>query len=241
MSGEAFVVRYRFDLEDGTRADFDVELDPVTLQLGDPPSPLPGWTALDFHQCPHCPLEVDRHPHCPAAAHLARLVTFFDRLPSHAPARVEVRTDERTVTQQTTVQRGVSALMGLLIAASGCPLTTFFRPMARFHLPFATSEETTYRAAATYLLAQYFRRRAGGPGELELEGLTALYQDIHRLNGALAKRLRAATQADASVNAVVLLDVLAGALTAEAEDRLPELEACFRPYLMGAPRRSPLP
>jgi hypothetical protein len=117
------------------------------------------------------------------------------------------------------------------MATSGCPITTFFRPMARFHLPFANAEETTYRAVSTYLLAQYFRKRRGEPADLELEGLTTLYEDLHRLNRAFAKRLRGARGTDSSVNAVILLDVLAGALTSESEDRLPALEASFRPYL----------
>lgn len=228
------VIRYRFQMDDGTRAEFEVVLDPVTLQLGEPAALLPEWTALDFHQCPHCPLPAGPGARCPAAAHLARLVTFFSHLPSHAGARVEVSTSERTVMQRTTVQRGVSALMGLIMATSGCPVTTFFRPMARFHLPFATSDETTYRAASTYLLAQYFRKQRGETAGLELDGLTAIYQDMHQLNRAFARRLRAATtQADSSVNAVVLLDVLAGALTSESEDRLPQLEANFGPYLEG--------
>lgn len=123
--------------------------------------------------------------------------------------------------------------MGLLMATSGCPLTRFFRPTARFHLPLASTEETTFRAASTYLMAQYFRRLRGEGGELELQGLRSLYADIHRLNHAFAKRLRAATQTDSSVNAVILLDVLAGGLTAEDDDRLPELETYFRPYLEG--------
>jgi hypothetical protein len=49
--------------------------------------------------------------------------------------------------------------MGLLIAGSSCPYTHFFKPMARFHLPFANKDETLWRAAATYLLARYFTAR----------------------------------------------------------------------------------
>ena len=228
---EPHLIRYRFVMDDGTRAEFDVVLDHETLRLPEPGARYPEWAALDFHQCPHCPLTPGPGVPCPAAAQLARLVTFFDHLPSHEGARVEVSTSERTVVQQTTVQRGVSALMGLIMATSGCPLTTFFRPMARFHLPFANAEETTYRAVSTYLLAQYFRRRRGEDADLELDGLTRLYEDIHRLNRAFAKRLRGAKGTDSSVNAVILLDVLAGALTSESDDRLPALEGAFRPYL----------
>ena len=235
---EPHAIQYRFEMEDGTRAVFDIKLDPQTMQLPEPGPRVPEWAALDFHQCPHCPLSPQEHRYCPAAAHLGRLVTLVDHLPSHAPARVEVSTAERNIVQQTTVQRGVSALMGLLMATSGCPVTRFFRPMARFHLPLASAEETAFRAASTYLLAQYFKRQRGEGGELELDGLRAIYADIHQLNRAFAKRLRAATQTDSSVNAVILLDVLAGGLAAEDDDRLPELEAYFSAYLEGGADRA---
>ena len=106
-----WLIRYRFDVDDGTHAEFEVVLDPQTLELSDPGPALPAWTLLEFHQCPHCPLSPMEHVRCPAAAHLARLVQAFDHLPSHARAKVEVLTDQRTVIHETSVQQGVGALM----------------------------------------------------------------------------------------------------------------------------------
>jgi hypothetical protein len=37
------------------------------------------------------------------------------------------------------------------------------KPMARFHLPLASEEETIYRATTMYLLAQYFLREVRSP------------------------------------------------------------------------------
>ena len=37
------------------------------------------------------------------------------------------------------------------MALSGCPVLEQLKPMARFHLPFASVEETIYRAASMYL------------------------------------------------------------------------------------------
>ena len=43
------------------------------------------------------------------------------------------------------------------------------KPMVRFHLPFATVEETVFRSVSTYLLSQYLAEIAE---ENEEEGLT---------------------------------------------------------------------
>ena len=117
------------------------------------------------------------------------------------------------------------------MATSGCPVTTFFRPMARFHLPFANQEETAFRAASTYLLADYYRRRGGGGSDDAFEGLARIYRDMHVLNLAMADRLRAATRTDSSVNAVIVLDTFALTMPIEVEDQLPDLVEFFRPYL----------
>ena len=51
--------------------------------------------------------------------------------------RLEVTTTDRFVAQDTSAQKGISSMMGLIIATSGCPHTAFLRPMARFHQPLA--------------------------------------------------------------------------------------------------------
>ena len=157
-----FTVYYNFRLPDGSEEGFHLRLDPETLELrGNTPEVSPEWTKLDFHQCPNCPLNVEEHPDCPLALRLVNLVQRFDGLLSHEKVEMEVVTEERTITQKTTAQRGISSLMGLVIAASGCPHTALLRPMARFHLPFASNEETVYRATSMYLLAQYFLKKEG--------------------------------------------------------------------------------
>ena len=86
---------------------------------------------------------------------------------------------ERTVSKETTAQQGLSALMGLIMAKSGCPQTgPHFKPMVRFRVPLATAEGTLYRAASIYLLAQYFVNEVGGEPELKFEGLTKIYENL---------------------------------------------------------------
>jgi len=89
---------------------------------------------------------------------------------------------------------------------SGCPVLEPLRPMARFHLPFATGEETVYRTASMYLIAQHLRRRAGLDAEDGIEGLAAIYLEVRKANSFFAKRLRGVVQQDANVNALINLD-----------------------------------
>lgn len=224
--------RYIFKRPDAAPESFDVHLDSDTLAVDQPlPDPLPDWTRLDHHQCPHCPLDPATTRHCPLAARLVHINEALSSLVSHEPMTVEVQTPERTVTRTTTAQQGISALMGLLIPGSGCPHTRFFRPMARFHLPFASEEETIYRAASMYLLAQYFVDRDGGEADMDLSGLDGIYRNIQQVNNHIARRLRDASENDSTVNAVVLLDMFARTLPFVIEESVEELRHLFRPFL----------
>ncbi len=229
---EPLLIRYHFRADDGTEAVFPVELDPDTLRLPDPGPDLPGWTHLGFRQCPNCTLDPAAHPQCPAAAHLHRLVRAFDHLVSHSRADVEVFTTGRTSVQNVSMQQGIGALMGLIMATSGCPLLVFFRPMARFHLPFADQDETIYRAASAYLLADHFRVQAtGGEPDRNLEGLSRIYREVHVLNRAMADRIKAAARTDASLNAIVHLDMFALMLPLQVSLHLSRIRTYFKPYL----------
>ncbi len=229
---ETVSIEYRFSQGQEPLGSFKLELDESTLTIlpmadGEPPP----WTRLEFHQCPNCPLEPETSPHCPLVVNLVRIVQRFSSIISFEAVTLEVITRERTVIQQTTAQRGVSSLMGLVIGASGCPHTDFFKPMARFHLPLATSQETVYRAAANYMLAQYFLHREGRPADLELSGLRRIYDNIHPVNVAIAHRLRAASQTDSPVNAIILLDLMTKVLPFALDASLEEVRALFLPYL----------
>tara|TARA_Y100000588_G_scaffold389636_1_gene492959 strand:+ start:1220 stop:1681 length:462 start_codon:yes stop_codon:yes gene_type:complete len=129
---------YRFILPENREEAFEVHLDEHTLNPVDKVlGLLPDWTRLDFHQCPNCPLTLEEHPHCPLSVRLVKLVTKFEDIVSHESLRVETRTPDRTVVKEATAQEGVSSLMGLIMAISGCLRTALFKPMARFHLPMA--------------------------------------------------------------------------------------------------------
>jgi hypothetical protein len=226
------IISYQFEAKDGTKAVFDLELDPDTLLLPVVTEELPDWTALEFEQCPHCPLDSAEHPRCPVAAHLPRLISTFNHLVSHDKLKVAVTTPERTFSQTVSAQKGIGAIMGLIMATSGCPITAFFRPMARFHLPFSTQDETIFRAAANYMLADYFKAKATGGGrDRDLSGLTEIYRKVHELNKAFFDRVKVAARTDSSLNAVVHLDMFALMLPLQARLELPALEGYFEPFM----------
>lgn len=226
--------QYRFTFSSQRREVIDIHLDAETLERIDTlihSNDLPAWTRLEIHQCPHCPLRSETHSHCPLAACLADIITRFDGVVSYDELDVEVITAERRVLQHTTAQNAISSLMGLLCATSGCPHTAYFKPMARFHLPLASEQDTIFRATGMYLLAQYFLKNEGQAADMELAGLTKIYDILHTLNVHLAQRLRDATQTDSSINAVILLDMFANALPFVIEERLDEIRPMFAPYL----------
>lgn len=223
---------YRFTLRDGTTETIDLKLDQATLELQDNfPDELPTWTELQFHQCDGCPFTIDQRTHCPAAANMVNLVRGFARVLSHEWVTTEVTTAERMYTQETPAQRSVSSLMGLIMAVSGCPITAYFRPMARFHVPWSSQDETLYRATSMYLLAQYLRKRDGMDASLELHGLTKIYEGVRSVNRAFVKRLRAASEQDSTINAIVVLDTQALTMPWSIDSSLEELRPGFELYL----------
>ena len=220
--------RYIFILPDKKQIQMDIHLDSHHVQRIDTlPDVLPEWTRLDFHPCPHCPLSPATHPHCPLAVHLLPVITQLDILRSHSRIQLKVIMENRTIIQDTTVQRGLSSLMGLITATSGCPHTRFFTSMARFHLPLADAEETLSRATSFYLLTHYFKKNAGNPADFDLQGLVKIYDNLHIVNTATAKRLRAATKTDSAVNALILLDLFTYVLPHSIETSLEEIRHLF--------------
>jgi len=228
---ETKVIRYCFRMPDNSHEDFKFELNALNLELkGNIPERLPAWTKLDFHQCPNCPLDVFTHPYCPLAANIVNVVQRFDGVFSYDKIRVDVITEKRRITQHTTAQIGISSMMGLVIATCGCPHTAFFKPMAWFHLPLASEEETIFRATSFYMLVQYYFKKEGRITDYEFEGLARIYHDMQIVNVAIAKRLRESTINDSSVNALVILDSYAQILPLAIEESLEEIRYLFSPF-----------
>ena len=217
---------YHFKFPDGQRESLRVEADGGDEPEGD----LPAWTELGFRQCPNCPLSPSTTKRCPMAVKFVPLVELFGRLRSYENVTAQVESEARTVTKETSVQRALRSLMGLLAASSDCPRVDFLKPMAHFHLPFSSEEETIFRVASSYLLAQYFRRQQGAQADPGLDGLKAHYRELQQVNEAMANRIRAIKIEDSTINAFVLLDLFAQALSYSMEDSLKALQPAFEKY-----------
>jgi len=247
-------LRYRFALTDGTERRFEVTLDPRTLQLrsaheGDnvprpagtvdtAPEPSfaseapPAWTSLENEQCPNCPLRREDSPHCPVALAVDPVIAAFHDSISHHQALITIETPARSFQKQATLQAGISGVVGLLMSTAGCPILDKLRPMVRTHLPFATLPETMYRAMGMYLLAQYLIAERGGTPNWDLKGLSEVYAEVRKVNKAFLRRLRTLKIEDASLNAIVNLDVFATFTTMTLDAaKLEEVEDLFGAYL----------
>ena len=223
---------YRFQLADNDIETVGLQLNEETLQLKDEyVANTPEWTKLRYKQCPNCPLKPSESPNCPAAKHLARYTKMFDKVQSFDSVKLVVKTPQRMTSQKTTAEKAISTFIGLVMAASGCPHTAYFRPMARFHLPLADEQETIYRAASMYLLAQYFRDKNDQPADWHLRGLKKIYSNLSSVNQGIGARLREATKTDSSLNAIVSLDMYTKVIPDMIEESLFEFQNFFEVYL----------
>jgi hypothetical protein len=222
---------YKFKFDDGTEKNFEVVLNSTTLELiRDDPNPKPEWTKLKYSQCENCPLP-DSVEYCPVAVSLAKLVESFHDAASYESAAVTVETPQRTFFKKTTLQKGLSAIIGIYMSTSNCPVTDRLRPMTRFHLPFANSIETFFRSVSSYLTAQFLLMRQGRQPDWEMKHLQGIYRAVNLVNKGMTTRLLKATEKDANVNAVVILHSFGDGINYFIESGLAELEPMFAVFM----------
>lgn len=228
---EELIYTYIFNLGNGKEKEFRVRLDSETLNCIQPKETVnPEWTRLEYAKCRNCPLTSSQNEFCPIAVNLVGPITFFKDSISYEKADVLVKTKERDIFAKTTIQKGLSCLIGIYMTTSGCPIMEKLKPMVYQHLPFASPEETIYRATSMYLLGQYFLNKEGKTPDWELKGLVKIYEEIRIVNQDICKRLRDAANEDASVNAVIILNVFADMLPFSIERGLNKLKHLFSPY-----------
>ncbi|RME87435.1 MAG: hypothetical protein D6785_02010 [Planctomycetota bacterium] len=223
---------YHFVFGEGKEKEFTVELEKSTFQaLPVELENKPEWTKLDFYQCGCCPLTPKETERCPIAINMLPIVEFFDNFESYEKTRVTITSPNRSYFKDTTLQEGISSLIGLIMASSGCPIMDKLRPMAYTHLPFASLDETIFRSISSYLFAQYLLQKKGSSPDLELKGLAQLYENINAVNQGFSKRLLAIQNKDASLNALVRLDCFALSIHSSImKDALSKLEPIFSAY-----------
>lgn len=225
---ETLAITYTFTFQDQQQVTFPLTLQKDNLALlHSPEAEPPFWAELEFNRCSVCSLDPAVERVCPIAVNLAPVVAAFADFWAYETVAVVAQTGERSSAKTVSIQEGLSALLGIIMVSSGCPVMERLKPMVRFHLPFAALEETTYRMVSMYLIAQYYRHRRGESADWTLSGLEAVYDDVGAVNESFAGRLRAAACKDANVNAMVNLDCMAKVVPFMVEELLTEMEGYF--------------
>jgi len=218
---------YQFDFPDGHKKTFYVDFDKKSLksELSEDKE-YPDWTQLEFNQCKNCPLTSEDYLYCPLAINLVPIISWCKDLASYDEVDVTVTSAEREVHAHTSLQRAISSLLGLLMSSSACPNMKFLRPLARFHLPLATHEETIYRTVSSAFLQHYFSSEKRSSNDALLK-LKEQYKELQNINLFVAKRIKTAIRKDAAVNALVILDVLSKSVSYSIDDSLQKIRYVF--------------
>jgi hypothetical protein len=221
-------IEYRITLDDSHELDYRVELerhyDPQ--QVGE----VPRWVRLEHEQCSNCPLDRNLHAYCPAAVDLHRVIDDFRGLPAFKKARVRVLTPEREYCKEVSLEEGLRALLGVLMATSACPMLCRLKPMAQQHLPFASNQEFILRTVSLYLMRQYYNMREGRHADWELKGLIKQYQQLQLVNQAFWQRILATCEGDSNLKAFLSFFSMASSVSYSLEAQLGKI----RPLVMSS-------
>jgi len=224
---------YTFTFPNGKSYSLQANLNSQTLTIiPDQTGAYPEWTKLSYHQCDNCPLDELHYPQCPAAVSMISLINFCKNLESCQEVTVTVASQQRNYSKKTTLQIGLSSIAGIYMACSGCPIMAKLKPMARFHLPFADVDETSYRVFSMYFLAQYFLAQEGKKPDWNMNKLDDTYRKIASVNKTFCDRIRSVVLGDAGVNAVIVLDTLGNFIRVALDlDKIQDLKHLFTSYL----------
>lgn len=229
---EEIIIIYKFVFQDGTDKTFEIKLDPITLDLIQNKSEHASWTKHKNFCCPNCLHNLSDDDYCPVAANLESILHFFSSFPSYEKIKVEVVTKERTYSATTSLQSGVSSIIGLIMPSSGCSILAKLKPMVKFHLPFSSLEETAYRAFSMYLLAQYFRLSKNLRPDWQLNDLSNTYEEIKIVNQYICEKIANLESQDTTINSIIVLNNFAEFISSLIdEDSISEFEHLFKEYL----------
>ena len=222
------VISYQLAFEGGNEAHFEVDIDRPERTAEINNELHPGWTQLDFQQCSNCPLDGGQYRYCPAAVEIEEVAKNFANTTSIERTDVWVHTEERSYFKNTDMQSALRSLFGLIMASSSCPILSRLRPLAHFHLPFATLQETIHRLVGTYLIAQHLEHEKGQQADWELQGIEDLYHELKIVNLHLIKRIRQASSEDASINAIQAFISIASIIEMGVDDIVEKMGPILR-------------
>jgi hypothetical protein len=232
-NNEIIKYHYKFKFDNGIEKEFEVRLNNETLNLVcERRAEYPQWTQLKQFKCPNCPLDETQVKYCPVITNLIDVIGYFKDSISYEEADIMVETSQRSYMKRTSLQNGLNSLVGIYMVTSGCPVFEKLKPMVRFHLPFATLDETNFRMMSMYLFAQYFIYNGGGEPDWQLNSLVNIYDDIRIINKNFCHKLSELKIEDAAINALVTLDCFAFSVSYTIDnDKLEKMKRLFKGYL----------
>lgn len=218
--GEQATIEYRFEHAEQqwqwqTTIDAEYGFQPVQSAAA-----LPNWVSAEAFRCGHCRLAPGAP--CPVAANLARSGLDFASLASYDEVQVSARLNGHVETRcKTSAQQAFSSIVGLIVAtSSACVSTHLLKPMAMYHRPFASQEESIYRSIANAAL--FYQQTQ--PNESFAAFVENRYQELHELNVNLVARIRDQhPEYEALVNALVNLDTFVKGVIYNAQNAFPDL------------------
>lgn len=217
--------RYTFDFQPDKVLQYTIQLDSDGRIVPPERFAIPDWANLEYYQCQQCPLAPQANRYCPIAANIAEPIILFSNINSFTPCIVTCTALQRKVSKETVVQEGLASILGVVMATSGCPMMDFFRPLARFHLAFATVDEAIFRVTAMYLLHHFFHGDKSKP--ISLEQIKQHYALVREVNGNMLARIKNSAKSDADKNAIVSLNSLAQIFELELDSQLDSIGRYF--------------
>lgn len=214
-------IDYQFEFPDApaTRVCVDLDRKPDARRI----ATAPEWTKLGYQQCQKCPLNPSLHSHCPAALDVHALLGALPATASYKRIDVKVTSPMREYHKVVSVEEAVRSLMGLVMASSACPVFGLLRPVARHHLPFASTEEQTLRMVSFYLMQQYFKVHEGKAPDWALTQLILHFKNLQLVNHAFWQRITGHVQNDANARALLSFFTLSGNLSASIDQQLDQV------------------
>ncbi|PKL82539.1 MAG: hypothetical protein CVV24_09530 [Ignavibacteriae bacterium HGW-Ignavibacteriae-3] len=223
---------YKLEFSDGKEMIFDINLNKKTLDIVEEETELPEWTLRERFGCINSTCSLLGTETCHIAKVVHNVIQNFKNIVSTEPVNATLTTDERLINKNCSIQTAVASITGILMATCGCPVFSKLKPMVRFHLPFASLEETEFRVFSMYFLAQYLRSRNNLNHDQSLQSLKQLYDEIQEINMLAARKIQELERSDASINGLVILYSFGQMVSFELEKNdLSELENLFKDWL----------
>jgi hypothetical protein len=219
-------ITYNFDFEKGSAWNYILNFDEAHHLVPGPSKAARPWTDLEFCKCSHCPLNHSEHPQCPVARNIDHIIEDSKEVISYTEVVVTVSSPERQYMKKCATQSGLVSLFGLIMATSGCPHLDWLRPLARFHLPFSSIEETLFRVLSLQLLGEFFNKERKDTDTSSQE-IKRKYAAVGTLNHSFIQRIKTYCAGDADKNAIAALDIWVQAFELYHEDNFEPIREYF--------------